>query len=59
MYNETENLTLLRSRIWEIVPGFIKKGKSFEEFKLKIKPSNQENYPCRLCKTFLPQASFL
>ena len=27
----------LRIGIWEIVPDYIKKGNSFEEFKLKIK----------------------
>ena len=33
----TEPKLFLGPRIWEIVPGYIKKSKSFEEFKLKIK----------------------
>ena len=35
MYNGTETLTFLGPRIWEIVPDYIKKSNSFEEFKLK------------------------
>ena len=48
VYNGTETLTFLGPRIWEIVPGYIKKSNSFEEFKLKIKLWNPENRPCRL-----------
>ena len=59
MYNGTETLTFLGPTIWEIMPDYIKKSNSFEEFKLKIKLWNPENYPCRLCKRFLPQVGFL
>ena len=59
VYNGTETLTFLGPRIWEIVPDYIKKSNSFEEFKLKIKLWNPENCPCRLCKRFLPQVRFL
>ena len=45
--------TELGPRIWEIVPDYIKKSNSFEEFKLKIKLWNTENCPCRLCKNVL------
>ena len=51
--------TELGPRIWEIVPDYIKKSNSFEEFKLKIKLWNPENCPCRLCRRFLPQVGFL
>ena len=51
VYNETET--------WQIVPDYIKKSKSFEEFKLKIKLWNPENCLYRLCKRFLPQVGFL
>ena len=59
VYNGTENLTFLGSRIWEIVPDYIKKSSRFEEFKVKIKLWNPENCPCRLNKRFLPQVGFL
>ena len=59
VYNGTETLTFLGPRIWEIVPDYIKKSNSFEEFKLKIKLWNPENCPCRLCKRFLPKVVFL
>ena len=42
-------LNFLGPRIWEIVPDYIKKSNSSEEFKLKIKLWNPENCPCRLC----------
>ena len=42
VYNGTETLTFLGPRIWEIVPDYIKKSNSFEEFKLKIKLWNPE-----------------
>ena len=59
VYNGTETLTFLGPKIWEIVPDYIKKSNSFEEFKLKIKLWSPENCPCRLCKRFLPQVGFL
>ena len=59
VYKGTETLTFLGPRIWEIVPDYIKKSSSFEEFKLKIKLWNPENCPCKLCKRFLPQVGFL
>ena len=59
VYNRTENLTFLGPRIWKIVPDYIKKSSSFEDFKAKIKLWNSENCPCRLNKRFLPQVGFL
>ena len=59
VYNETETLTFLGPRIWKIVPDYVKKSNSFEEFKLKIKLWNPQNCPFRLCKSFLPQVGFL
>ena len=60
VYNRTETLTFLAPRIWEIVPDYIKKSNSFEEFKLKIKLLwNPENCLYSLCKRFLPQVGFL
>ena len=58
VYNGTETLTFLGPRIWEIVPDYIKKSNSFEEFKLKINLWNPENCLGRLCKRFLPQVGF-
>ena len=59
VYNGSETLTFLRPRIWEIVPDYIKKSNSFDEFKLKIKLWNPENCPYMLCKRFSPQVGFL
>ena len=57
-YNGTETLTFLGPRSWKIVPDYIKKSDSFEEFILKINLWNPENCPGWLCKRFLPQVSF-
>ena len=56
VYNRTETLTFLGPRIWEIVPDYINKSNSFEEFKLKL--WNPENCPYRSYKRFLPQVVF-
>ena len=50
VHSRAKTLTLLGPRIREIAPDYIEKDNGFEEFKLKIKLSNPENYPCRLCK---------
>ena len=59
VYNGTETLIFLGPTIWEIVPDYIKKGSSFEEFKSKLKLWNPENFTYRLCNRFLPQVGFL
>ena len=58
MWNRTETLTFLGPRIWEIVPGYIKKVTTCV-IKLKIKLWNPGDYPCRLCESFLPRFAFL
>ena len=57
VYNGTETLTFL-GQFREIVPDYIKKNNSFEEFKFKIKLCNPENCPCKLCKRLLVQLVF-
>ena len=42
VHNETETLTFLGPRIWEVVPDYIKKSSSSEEFKLKLKLWNHK-----------------
>ena len=62
VYNRTETfetLTFLRTRIWEVVPDYIKEFSSLEEIILKIKLWNPENHPCKLCKRLLPHAGSL
>ena len=58
VYNGTKTLTFLVPRSREIVPDYVKKSNSFEEFELEIKLWNPENCPCRICKRFLPQVGF-
>ena len=41
------------ARAWKSLPSDLKECKSLEPFKQKIKNWIPENYPCKLCKTYL------
>ena len=45
-----ETLSFLRPKIWDIIPGNIKKAPSFTIFKNKIKSWVPVGCPCKLCK---------
>ena len=40
-------------KIWDIIPGNIKKASSFTIFKNKIKSWVPEGCPCKLCKYYV------
>ena len=46
-------------QIWQLVPQSIRKCKSLNEFKTKIKSWCPDHCPCRLCKTYLSQLGFI
>ena len=48
----------LRPRIRKIVPDYIKKVTALRNLDWEKKLWNPENWPCRLCKRFLPQVVF-
>ena len=56
---DTESLSLLGPKNWELVPLEIKSSHSLEEFKKKIKSWISENCPCKLCKTYLHYIGFI
>ena len=48
-----ETLSFLGLKIWDIIPGNIKKASSFTIFKNKIKSWVPEGCPCKLCKYYV------
>ena len=55
----TETITNLGPKIWrKLVPDEIKNVWSLLVFKSRIKTWTTDNYPCRLCKTFVKDLAF-
>ena len=59
MYHGTENLSNLGPRICHLVPDKLKQLVDIHAFKKEIKKWKPENYPCRLCKTYIPLVGFI
>ena len=49
----------LGPKIWALVPTEIKESNSLVEFKRKIRKWKPEQYPCRLCETFVAGVGFV
>ena len=49
----------LAPHIWELVAQSIRKCKTLNEFKTKIKLWYPDHCPCRLCKTYIAQSGFI
>ena len=49
----------LASQIWELVPQSIRKNKTLNEFKTKIKSWYPHHCPYRLCKTYIAQLGLI
>ena len=54
-----DSLTYLGPKIWNIVPEDIKKSKSLNFFKTKIKKWIQGDCPCRLCRQFIQNLGYI
>ena len=59
VYYGTESLSNLGPRIWILVPDKQKQQVDIHAFKEEIKKWKQKNYPCRLCKTYVPNVGFI
>ena len=59
VYHGSESLSNLGPRIWDLVPSTLKELDDVNSFKTQIKKWQPENYPCRLCKTYIPQVGFI
>ena len=54
-----QTIFYMTPKIWNLVPKEMKQITTLNEFKAKIKIWKLENYPCRLCRTYLPQMGSL
>ena len=52
-------LSTLAPQIWELVPQSVRKCKTLNKFKTKIKSWYPDHCPCRLCKTYIAQLGFI
>ena len=59
VYHGSESITFLGPKIWIIVPNNLKNVNSTEVFKIQIKKWKPKNCPCRLCKVYVQNVSFV
>ena len=55
----TETVTYKSAQLWNIVPTEIKNSQSLMIFKKAIKQWTCSNCPCRLCKTYIKEETFI
>ena len=53
-YHETESLSILGPRIWNLVPNKLKQLVNILAFKKEFKEWKPKSWTCRLCKTYIP-----
>ena len=58
VYHDTESLSVLGLKIWDLVPVELKQSETLYSFKVKIKNWVLFECPCRICKTYI-QVGFL
>ena len=54
-----ETLRVDGPKIWNLVPLTIKEMCSLNQFKMTIKCWSPVIYPCRMCKTYIPNLGFI
>ena len=59
VYYGGNSLRYLGPNLWELIPSDIKDIDSVEVFKNGIKNWITDNYPYRLCKTYIHQVGFI
>ena len=59
VYFGTECISSLAPKLWELIPSEIKRAKSLNIFKEKIKSWTADKCPCRLCKTYVGNNGFI
>ena len=58
VFHGTESISYLGPVIWYILPDSYKSIPNFSVFKNRIKKWKLENWPCRLCKTYIFRLAF-
>ena len=56
---DTETVSFLAPKIWDILPNDIKGSESLDNFKRKMKKWISSDCLCRLCKTYVLQVGFI
>ena len=59
VYFGTESISSLAPKLWELIPSEIKRGKSLNIFKEKIKSWTTSKCPCRLFKKHVGNIGFI
>ena len=59
VYFGTESISLLAPKMCELIPSDIRSANSLGIFKEKIKFWTTDKCPCRLCKTYIGNVSFI
>ena len=59
VYHETESLSILGPRIWNLVPNKLKQLVNILAFKKEFKEWKPKSWTCRLCKTYIPNLGFI
>ena len=54
-----EKPSYFRPKLWNLAPNEYKTNEPLEAFKTKIKTWVPENFPCKLCKTYILQVGFI
>ena len=57
--HDTESLSHLGTKVWELVPSDMKNLLSLTTFKKAIKQWKPHACPCRLCRTYIYQVGFV
>ena len=59
LYHGNESVSFLGPKIWGILPDRLKKIDSLGSIKTAIKSWKPDKYPCRLCKIYVHNVSFI
>ena len=59
VYYGSETISFLGPKIWEHLPNNIKNSENLNIFRSSIKSWKPENYPCRLCRLYIPDIGFI
>ena len=59
VYHGTKSVSYLGPKICSILPDRLKRIDSLGAFKTTLKSWNPEKYPCRLCRIYIHNASFI
>ena len=59
IYHDSESISNLGHRIWNLVPDRLKEFTSISSFKNEIKRWQPEICPRTLCRTYIPRVGFL